>query len=273
MKQAKRGVALVTGASAGIGDATAKALQSAGFEVFGTSRRTTAARTDGVTMLTCDVTDDAAVTRLVDEVLARTGRIDLLVNNAGVGLLGAAEESSTAQAKALFDVNVFGVLRVTNAVLPAMRRQGKGRIINLSSVLGLIPAPYFALYASTKHAVEGYSESLDHELRSFGIRVVLIEPAYTRTSFENNTLAPDAPLGLYDSARAAMSAVMRTAMESGDAPEVVVETILKAATAASPKLRYTAGKMARQVSLMRRFVPAAAFDKGVRKQNGLPSQT
>jgi short-subunit dehydrogenase len=111
----------------------------------------------------------------------------------GVGLLGAAEESSIAQAKALFDVNVFGVLRVTNAVLPAMRRQGKGRIINVSSVLGLIPAPYLALYASTKHAVEGYSESLDHEVRSFGIRIVLVEPAYTRTSFEDNTIAPDAP--------------------------------------------------------------------------------
>jgi short-subunit dehydrogenase len=270
MKQAKRGVALVTGASAGIGDASARALQNAGFDVFGTSRRPAAPRSDGVTMLTCDVTDDASVTGLVDEVLARAGRIDLLVNNAGVGLLGAAEETSIAQAKALFDVNVFGVLRVTRAVLPTMRRQGKGRIINLSSVLGLIPAPYLALYASTKHAVEGYSESLDHEVRPFGIRVVLIEPAYTRTSFEDNTIAPDAPLALYDPARAGMSAVMRRAMETGDAPEVVAEAILKAATTASPRLRYTAGKMARQVSLMRRFVPAAAFDKGVRKQNGLP---
>src|SRR5204863_7673293 len=98
---------------------------------------------------------------------------DLLVNNAGVGLVGGAEESSIEQARALFDVNVFGVFRVTNAVLPAMRRQGSGRIINVSSVLGLIPAPYSALYSSTKHALEGYSDSLDHESRAFGLSVTL----------------------------------------------------------------------------------------------------
>ena len=195
-------VALVTGASIGIGRATAKALQDAGFQVFGTSRRAAAKRADGVTMLTCDVTDDASVAKLVDEVLIKAGRIDLLVNNAGIGLLGGAEESSIAQAQALFDVNLFGVIRVTNAVLPAMRRQGKGRIINMSSILGLIPAPYSALYASTKHALEGYSESLDHELRAFGIRVVLVEPAYTRTSFEDNVTAPDRLLDVYDLARA-----------------------------------------------------------------------
>ena len=263
-------VAVVTGASSGIGHATAKTLHNAGYRVFGTSRRAAGRRSDGVTMLTCDVTDDASVAKLVDEVLATAGRIDLLVNNAGIGLFGAAEESSIAQAQVLFDVNVFGVLRLTNAVLPAMRRQKSGRIINLSSVLGLIPAPYSALYASTKHAIEGYSESLDHELRSLGIRVVLIEPAYTRTSFEENLVKPDQLLDIYDSARAGMNATMRKAIEAGDAPEVVAETILKAATAAVPRRRYAAGKMAKQVSLLRRFVPASAFDKSLRKQNELP---
>ncbi|CAO3436734.1 oxidoreductase [Azospirillum doebereinerae] len=270
MSKTSQGVALVTGASSGIGYATAKALRTAGFRVFGTSRRTSAERSDGVTMLTCDVTDDASVAGLVDDVLAEAGRIDLLVNNAGVGLLGGAEESSTAQAQALFDVNIFGVLRVTNAVLPTMRRQESGRIVNLSSVLGFIPAPYSALYSSTKHAVEGYSESLDHELRPFGIRVVLVEPAYTRTSFEENLAEPDRLLDVYDSARAGMDAVLRKAMENGDAPEVVARTVLKAATDPVPKRRYAAGKMARHVSLLRRFVPASAFDKSLRKQNGLP---
>ena len=160
-------------------------------------------------MLTCDVTDDTSVAKLVDEVLTKAGRIDLLVNNAGIGLLGGAEESSIAQAQALFDVNVFGVLRMTNAVLPAMRRQGKGRIINMSSILGLIPAPYNALYASTKHALEGYSESLDHELRTFGIWVVLVEPGVTRTPFEENITRPDRLLHVYDSVRARMEALMR----------------------------------------------------------------
>ncbi|MER8973925.1 MULTISPECIES: oxidoreductase [unclassified Mesorhizobium] len=270
MNKTNLGVALVTGASSGIGHTTAKALQNAGFRVFGTSRRAVVDQSDGVTMLACDVTDDTSVAKLVQDVLAETGRIDLLVNNAGVGLLGGAEESSMAQAKSLFDVNVFGVMRVTKAVLPTMRRQGKGRIVNLSSVQGFIPAPYFALYSSTKHAVEGYSESLDHELRTFGIRVVLVEPAYTRTSFEENLARPDQLLDIYDSARAGMNAAVRKAMEKGDAPEVVARTVLAAATDPAPKGRYAAGKMARQVSFLRRFVPASAFDKSLRKQNGLP---
>jgi NAD(P)-dependent dehydrogenase (short-subunit alcohol dehydrogenase family) len=270
MNNTNLGVALVTGASSGIGRATAKALQSAGFRVFGTSRRAVAGRSNGVTMLTCDVTDDESVVTMVEEVLAKAGRIDLLVNNAGMGLLGGAEESSMAQAQALFDVNLFGVLRVTNAVLPIMRRQGKGRIVNLSSVQGFIPAPYFALYSSTKHAVEGYSESLDHELRPFGIRVALVEPAYTRTSFEENLAKPDRLLDTYDSARTGMNAAVRKAMEKGNTPEVVANTVLAAATDPVPKRRYAAGKMARQVSFLRRFVPASAFDKSLRKQLGLP---
>jgi short-subunit dehydrogenase len=272
MNKTNPGVALVTGASSGIGRATAKALRSAGYRVFGTSRRAGAAESsDGVTMLACDVTDDESVAKLVDRVLAEAGRIDLLVNNAGIGLFGAAEESSTAQAQALFDVNVFGVLRMTNAVLPAMRRQRKGRIVNVSSVLGLIPAPYSAVYASTKHAIEGYSESVDHELRTFGIRVVLVEPAYTKTSFEENLVRPDRLLDIYDAARAGMNGVLSKAIEAGDAPEVAAATVLEAATAPVPKRRYTAGKMAGQVSFLRRFVPASAFDKSLRKQLGLPA--
>jgi NAD(P)-dependent dehydrogenase (short-subunit alcohol dehydrogenase family) len=269
MNRTNHNVALVTGASSGIGKATAQALLTAGYRVFGTSRRATSETLGGVTMLTCDVTDDASVAKLVEEVLAKAGRIDLLVNNAGIGLLGGAEESSTAQAQALFDVNVFGVIRVTNAVLPTMRRQGKGRIVNLSSVLGLIPAPYSALYASTKHAIEGYSESLDHELRAFGIRVVLVEPAYTRTSFEENMTRPDRPVAVYDSVRAGMEMLMRKSVEAGDDPKVVADTVVKAATTALPRRRYAAGKMARQVSFLRRFVPESAFDKSLRKQNGL----
>ncbi|MBA8904111.1 oxidoreductase [Phyllobacterium sp. P30BS-XVII] len=270
MNTTNPGVALVTGASSGIGLATAKALQNAGFRVFGTSRRAAPGRSDGFTMLTCDVTDDESVANVVERVLAEAGRIDLLVNNAGMGLLGAAEESSTAQAQALFDVNVFGVLRMTRAVLPTMRGQGRGRIVNVSSVQGLIPGPYFALYSSTKHAVEGYSESLDHELRPFGIRVSLIEPAYTRTSFEENLAKPDTVLDIYNTERAVMNKAVRKEMENGDAPEVVAQTVLTAATDPVPKRRYAAGKTARQISLLRRFVPASLFDKSLRQRFGLP---
>jgi NAD(P)-dependent dehydrogenase (short-subunit alcohol dehydrogenase family) len=270
MTRIDRGVALVTGASTGIGRATAKALHNAGFRVFGTSRRALTDRSDGITMLTCDVTDEESVAKLVDEVLAAAGRIDLLVNNAGIGLLGGAEESSTAQARALFDVNVFGVLRATNAVLPIMRRQGKGRIINMSSILGLIPSPFNALYASTKHAIEGYSESLDHELRTFGIRVVLVEPGITRTSFEENVTRPDRRLPAYDSVRPRMEALMRKWIERGDDPDIVANTVVKAATDATPRRRYTAGKQASQVRFLRRFLPESAVDRSLRKFNELP---
>jgi short-subunit dehydrogenase len=140
----------------------------------------------------------------------------------------------------------------------------------MSSVLGLIPAPYNALYAATKHAVEGYSESLDHELRTFGIRVVLVEPGLTRTSFEENMTRPDQPLAVYDSVRADMEALMRNGVNAGDAPEVVASTVLKAATDAAPRRRYTAGKLAYQVSFMRRFLPESMVDKNLRKFNNLP---
>lgn len=271
MGTVERGVALVTGASTGIGRATAEAMARAGYRVFGTSRKPRPGGPDAVTMRACDVSDDASVSNLVADIVAETGRIDLLVNNAGIGLLGGAEESSIAQAQRLFDINVFGVLRVTNAVLPIMRRQKSGRIVNLSSVLGVIPAPFNTLYASTKHAIEGYSESLDHEVRTQGIRVSVVEPAYTRTSFEDNLIEPDRTLDVYASGRAGASVALRKAMAIGDLPEVVADTVVKAATDARPKHRYPAGKTARQVSFLRRFVPEQAFDKSLRKHGGLPA--
>ncbi|MDP1748924.1 MAG: oxidoreductase [Reyranella sp.] len=266
--------AIVTGASTGIGRARAEALARAGFTVFGTSRRATGNGLNGgpnrISMLTCNVTDDEAVNALVSTVLSQTGRIDVLVNNAGIGLLGGAEESSISQVQALFDVNLFGVMRVTNAVLPSMRRRGQGRIINISSVLGILPAPYSAHYSATKHALEGYSESLDHEIRTFNIRVSLIEPAYTRSVFEQNALEPDSLLKEYDRARADARALVRDVMTTADPPEVVADAVLQATSAAHPRRRYTAGKIARQVSVLRRFAPAEMFDKSLRKQMRLP---
>jgi len=263
--------AIVTGASSGIGRATAEVLAQKGFNVFGTSRRAANTAPKQVSMLTCDVTDDESVRGMVASVLSRTGRIDLLVNNAGVGLQGGAEESSIGQVQALFDVNLFGVIRATNAVLPAMRQRGRGRIVNISSVLGLIPSPYSAHYAATKHALEGYSESLDHELRAFNIRVSLIEPGYTRSVFDQNALEADSTLPEYEQARAGMRALLDEVMPAGDPPELVAQTVLLAATASRPRRRYAAGKIARQVSILRRFVPAEAFDKSLRKQMRLPA--
>jgi NAD(P)-dependent dehydrogenase (short-subunit alcohol dehydrogenase family) len=258
--------AIVTGASSGIGYATAEGLAEAGFRVFGTSRKPTGDGPKGVTMLVCDVTDEASVAALVAEVVSRAGKIDLLVNNAGIGMFGGAEESSIAQSQALFDVNVFGTMRMTNAALPVMKRQGGGRILNIGSILGVVPAPYSAHYSAAKHAIEGYSESLDHEVRAFNVRVSVIEPAYVRTVFDQNGMEPDQQKPEYDQPRAAVAALLRDVMPKADLPDVIVKVILEAANDKVLRRRYTAGSAARMVSLLRRFATASMFDKVLRKQ-------
>jgi NAD(P)-dependent dehydrogenase (short-subunit alcohol dehydrogenase family) len=263
--------ALVTGASSGIGRASAEALARAGFTVFGTSRKPGGAGPGPVTMLACDVTDEASVASLVQEVLARTGRIDVLVNNAGVGLFGGAEESSVAQVQRLYDVNLFGVVRVINAVLPSMRARGQGRIVNLSSGLGIVPAPYSAHYAGSKFALEGYSESLDHEVRAFNVRVSLIEPGTVTGSFDQSALEPDTKMADYDVARAWVHGFIKKALLTAVTPEEVANAVLLAATTPRHRLRYPVGKVAKQVSLLRRLMPARLFDKVLRQQFGLPS--
>lgn len=259
-------VALVTGASSGIGEATADRLAKAGYKVYGTSRRGSNGGVRPFDMLALDVTSDESVAAVVAEVIRLHGRIDLLVNNAGFGVAPAgAEESSIEQAQAIFNTNFFGLIRMTREVVPHMRRQGSGRILNMGSVLGFLPMPYGALYAATKHAVEGYSESLDHELRTRGIRVSVIEPAYTKTGFDANLLEADARLGEYEAVRAALDKTLKTVMASAESPDVVAETVLKAANAARPKMRYPAGRLASRLKLLRRFAPAGMLDMGIRK--------
>jgi len=266
MSKNDMGVALVTGASSGIGEATAERLANAGYKVYGTSRRGAQAGQRSYEMLALDVTSDESVAAAVAELIRREGRIDLLVNNAGFGVAPAgAEESSIEQAKSIFDTNFYGILRMTRAIVPHMRKQGSGRILNVSSVLGFLPAPYMALYAATKHAVEGYSESLDHELRTRGIRVSTIQPAYTKTGFDANLLEPDTKLDEYRQIRAALDKRVKEAVEGGDEPTVVADTVVKAAVAAHPKLKYTAGGLARRLKFLRRFAPASLLDAGLRK--------
>ncbi|KLD69769.1 oxidoreductase [Xanthomonas pisi] len=270
----KSPVALVTGASSGIGEASAKALAASGYTVYGTSRRSAQSGSHAFKLLTLDVTSDASVDAAIQELLQLEGRIDLLVNNAGFGVSpAAAEESSIEHAKAIVDTNFLGVVRMTRAVLPQMRRQGSGRIINIGSIVGLVPAPYAALYAASKHAVEGYSEAVDHEVRSYGIRVTVIEPAYTKTQFEANTLEPDAPLEVYRQVRSQVGKVVAQAMAIGDEPSVVAEVVVKAARAQHPKLRYTAGKIAGQLQFLRRFAPAGVFQVLIRKNLQLDAKT
>lgn len=267
MSNNNKRVALITGASSGIGEATAERLAKAGYRVFGTSRKGTSAAGQRLfEMLPLDVNSDDSVEALVQEVIRRAGRIDLLVNNAGVGVAPAgAEEVSIEQAKSIFETNFFGVLRLTRAVVPYMRQQGSGRILNIGSVLGFLPMPYGALYAASKHAIAGYSESLDHELRTRGIRVSLIEPAYTKTPFDANMLEADEKLDEYNAIRTAVNKRIREVMATAQLPSVVADTVLKAATAAHPKLRYTPEGLASRLRFLRRFAPAGIVDAALRK--------
>jgi NAD(P)-dependent dehydrogenase (short-subunit alcohol dehydrogenase family) len=266
MAKLERTIAIVTGASSGIGQATAERLAVAGYKVYGTSRRGAQSGQRSFEMLPLDVTSDDSVESDVTEVMRVQGHIDLLVNNAGFGVAPAgAEESSIDQARSIFDTNFFGIVRMTRAVVPHMRRHGSGRIINIGSVLGFLPMPYGALYAATKHAVEGYSESLDHELRTRGIRVSVVEPAYTKTQFDANVLEPDAKLDEYREVRAALGKRLKEVMAVADQPSVVADVVLQAASAARPKLRYTAGGVAGRLRLLRRFAPAGVMDAGIRR--------
>ena len=225
-----------------------------------------------MTFLDLDVTSDESVTAVVQRVIERFGRIDVLVNNAGIGTAGAAEESSVAQDQRLFDINVFGLIRMTKAVLPHMRAQGRGRIINVSSILGLIPGPFMAVYAASKHAVEGYSESLDHEVREHGVRALLVEPGYTKTGFDANVMQPDTPLPVYAEQRHLFEARMAAHGKDGDEPATVAKVIVAAATDPKPKLRYTAGSTARRVSLLRRIAPSGVFDGRSAGSTGCPPE-
>jgi len=268
----KSKIAIVTGASSGIGEATAELLTNSGYTVYGTSRKGAQAAQRSYKMIALDVNSEESIEAALTEVVQIEGRIDLVVNNAGFGVApGGAEESSIEQTKMIFDTNFFGIVRMTRAVVPYMRKQGEGRIINIGSILGLIPAPYMATYAATKHAVEGFSESLDHELRTRGIRVSVIEPGYTNTKFEANTLEVDAKLGEYTIARKALAKLIKVAVAAGDDPKVVANVVLKAANAKNPKLRYAAGKLACRLSFLRRFAPAALVDSGIRKEMKLDS--
>ncbi|MCW6034266.1 oxidoreductase [Pantoea sp. JK] len=263
---AKKRVALVTGASSGIGEASGHKLLATGFTVYGTSRRGAQAGKHPFPLLALDVTDDASVEAAIEELLRLEGQIDVLVNNAGFGVAPAAvEESSVEQAKHIFDTNFLGIVRLSRAVIPHMRRQGSGRIINIGSILGIVPLPYVALYAASKHAVEGYTGALDHELRTQGIRVSVIEPAYMKTQFEANNIEADAKLQEYDQIRAKLTKVVSKAMAEAESPDMVADVVVKAAQTLRPKVRYTAERLAGQLNFILRFAPASFLDKVVRK--------
>jgi len=265
----KNKTALVTGVSSGIGWEIAQLLASHGARVFGTVRDPKSAKPiHGVEIVRMDVTDDATVREAVQGIVRKAGPIQILVNNAGYALTGALEETSIEEARQQFETNFFGVLRVTNAVLPEMRQAGRGRIVNISSVVGFIPAPYMGIYAASKHAVEGYTWTLDHEVREFGVRAVLVEPAYTKSKISQNEKTAQTALKEYAGQRQRMREAVQKGIEHGDEPLLVAETVCLAVTAKTPRLRYPVGKGV-LLSRLRRFAPASVFDRGIRKESRL----
>jgi NAD(P)-dependent dehydrogenase (short-subunit alcohol dehydrogenase family) len=261
-------VALVTGASSGIGEATARRLAGLGLTVYGSARRLermSALEADGIRLLQMDVTDDTSMTAGVERILADTGRIDVLVNNAGYGSYGALEDVPLDEARRQFEVNVFGLARLTQLVLPTMRAQRSGRIINMSSMGGKIYEPLGSWYHATKFAVEGLSDSLRLELKPFGIHVVIIEPGAIITEW--NAIARESLLEVsgetaYGKLAQSVAAEMAAAdvPGHGSPPEVVADAVAAALKSRHPKTRYPIGKHARSAVLGRRLLPDVAMD-------------
>lgn len=254
---------LITGASSGIGRATALRLAQRGWRVFGTSRNPARADVPGVEMLALDVSDPASIRACVDEVLRRAGRIDVLINNAGViGPAAASEELSDAQIRAVFETNYFGVIAVTNAVLPSMRQQRSGRILMIGSVAGVASLPpFFATYSASKHALEAYSDSLALELRDFGIHVSLLRFGYIRTAIDQSIEAPAHPLPDYAAARERVVAVDRYSIQHGSDPAIVVHAIETILDNPAPQMRYTIGPDAHIIVWMKRLLPDPLYQR------------
>jgi NAD(P)-dependent dehydrogenase (short-subunit alcohol dehydrogenase family) len=267
-------VALVTGASSGIGQAVARDLATAGFRVFGASRSAPAKPDGEIEQVTMDVCDDASVRDGVAMVLRETGRIDVLVNNAGYLCAGAIEEISLSDAKAQFETNYFGVVRASLAVLPGMRERRHGHIISVSSLAGLVPVPFWGHYNASKFAVEGLMETLRHEARPFGIQVAMVEPGNIKTPFY--VRRPAAGMDAYAGARGRAYDAMGVYERKAPGPDVVAHKVVAIANDAHPKLRNKITKEVKKFTLLRWMFPSGAFEAGVRrafKLTGTDDQT
>jgi NAD(P)-dependent dehydrogenase (short-subunit alcohol dehydrogenase family) len=267
-KQINR-VVLVTGASSGIGLACATHLAQHGYRVYGTSRRVTHSQGD-VTMLRADVTDDDSVKGLVAEILAREQRLDIVVNNAGMGIAGPVEDTSIEEARRQLEVNFFGAFRVCRAALPAMRNQGGGYLVNIGSIGGLVAIPYQAMYSASKFALEGFSESLRMEVNPFGIRVVIIEPGDHKTAITENRRLAETSGSPYSSSFNAAIAKTAHDEQSGPSPEQIARLLHRIVNLPNPRLRYTIGPAPqRAVVWLKRLAPNSFLEYVMRTYYGL----
>jgi NAD(P)-dependent dehydrogenase (short-subunit alcohol dehydrogenase family) len=262
-------VAFVTGASAGIGEATARALLAAGYTVFAGARRLdrmAGLAALGATLLKLDLTDDASTVAAVEAIKSGAGRLDVLVNNAGYGSYGALEDVPLNEARRQFDVNVFGLARLCQLVLPTMRAQKSGKIVNVTSIGGKIWELLGSWYHATKYAVEGLSDCLRVEVGRFGVDVIVIEPGAIRTEWAG--IAREGLLAMSGNGAYAEQAKRHARLLAGaetsslaSPPAVVAKTILRAVSARRPKTRYATGGGARTILLLRKILPDRMFDR------------
>jgi len=256
-------IVLITGASSGNGQATARLLSQRGYKVFGTSRNPSSAKMiPNVEMLALDVRVDDSVMACVKAVSDQVGHLDVLVNNAGYELAGALEELSLDEAKAQFETNFFGIVRMVKTVLPLMRQQGFGQIINISSLAGLSPVPFMGIYSASKFALEGYTEALRLEVKLFNIHVSLVEVGFLNTPMMDKRQVAAHQIGDYDLWRQRTFDAIREFEEAGPGPALVAKTILKVIASTTPRLRYVIGKQAKLISGLRRFMPEGLIEKG-----------
>jgi len=259
-------VAIITGASSGIGESTAQTLLKNNFTVYAAARRVdrmAGLAAAGAKLLSLDVTEEASMLAAVHQVLNESGRIDVLINNAGYGSYGAVEDVPLDEARRQMEVNVFGLARMIQLVLPTMRSQKSGTIVNISSIAGKVSMPLSAWYHATKFAVEGLSDCLRMELKPFGIRVVLIEPGAIATEFADlATEGMEKTSGhtAYAEQTKRLLRLFRT-FKTAASPQVVADAILKAVRSKHPKTRYVMGGGARPILALRKLLPDKAFDK------------
>ncbi|MEA3239233.1 MAG: SDR family oxidoreductase [Candidatus Bipolaricaulota bacterium] len=260
---------LITGASSGIGKACAERLASEGDRVYGTSRHPKEeASVPGLQMIAMDVNDDESVAATIERIVQAEGRIDVLVNNAGFGIGGAVEDTSIEEAKALFETNFFGMLRVCRRALPVMRKVRHGTIVNVSSLGGRIGLPYQGLYSATKFAVEGMSEALRMEVRQFGIRVIMIEPGDFRTGFTKNRryVAAAQQDSVYSGSFGRTIKVAEKDEQTGSSPEQISRLLVRILHNSSPRVRYSVGGISqRGAAVLKGLLPSRTFEWALMK--------
>lgn len=260
---------LITGASSGMGKATANILHSQGYKVYGAARRTEKMKDiegKGIAIVSLDLTKDESIVNCVNDILAKEGKIDILINNAGYGSYGAVEDVSIEEAKRQFEVNMFGLGRITQLVLPSMRKHKYGRIVNISSMGGKIYTPLGAWYHATKHAVEGWSDCLRLEVKQFGIDVAVVEPGGVKTAWgiiAGENLKKTSGKGAYSNLANKVADGMLELYSGKNLTDedVLGKAIAKAATDKKPKTRYVKGYMAKPMMMMRKWLGDKVFDK------------